>query len=133
MTWIAVGVSVLAACLLAVSIMLALRLRRGGDAAERSRREVEQAWEEVRRERAGSTRARSELHWLRNLAEVGASDSIESALRRVLESAAGLGESAAAVLVVPQPDGEPIVATFGLSADEASQGGRGPPPGGGAG
>ena len=87
--------------------MLALRLRRGGDAAERSRREVEQAWEEVRRERAGSTRARSELHWLRNLAEVGASDSIESALRRVLESAAGLGESAAAVLVLPQPDGEP--------------------------
>jgi GGDEF domain-containing protein len=131
MTCIAVGVSVLAACLLAVSIMLALRLRRGGDAAERSRREVEQAWEEVRRERAGSTRARSELHWLRNLAEVGASDSIESALRRVLESAAGLGESAAAVLVLPQPDGEPIVATFGLSAAESSQEVLGLPPGGG--
>ena len=130
MTWIAVGVSVLAILFLAVSIELALRLRRGGDTDEGSRREVEQAWEEVRRERAGSTRARSELHWLRNLAEVGASDSIESALRRVLESATGLGESAAAVLVLPQPDGEPIVATFGLSTEESSREALGLPPGG---
>jgi len=111
--------------------VLALRLRRGGDAAERSRREVEQAWEEVRRERAASTRARSELHWLRNLAEVGASDSIESALRRVLESATGLGESAAAMLVLPQVDCEPVVATFGLSPEESSRQLLGLSPGGG--
>ena len=131
MTWIAVGVSVLAALLLTLSIVLAVRLRRGGDAAERSRRETEQAWEEVRRERAASTRARSELHWLRNLAEVGASDSIEGALRRVLESATGLGESAAAMLVLPQADGDPVVATFGLSPEESSRELLGLPPGGG--
>ena len=105
----------------AVSIALAARLRRGGDAAERSRHEAEQAWEEVRRERAASTRARSELHWLRNLAEVGASGSVETSLRRVLESATGLGGSAAAMLVLPRADGEPLVATFGLSADESSR------------
>ncbi len=129
-TWIAVGASALAALLLAVSIVLSLRLRRGGDSAARSRREAEQAWEEVRRERAAATRGRSELHWLRHLAEVGAADSIESSLRRVLESATGLGESAAAMLVLPQPDGEPLVATFGLSTEESSRELLGLPPGG---
>lgn len=131
MTWIAVGASVLAALLLTLSIVLATRLRRGGDAAERSGREAERAWEEARRERAASTRARSELHWLRNLAEVGTSDSLEGALRRVLESAAGLGESAAAMLVLPQADGDPVVATFGLSPEESSRELLGMPPGGG--
>jgi GGDEF domain-containing protein len=130
-TWIAVGVSALAALLLAAVVVLAARLRRGGDAAARAERETEQAWEEARRERAASTRTRSELYWLRRLAEVGASDSIESALRRVLESASGLGEAAAAMLVLPQPDGEPLVATFGLSQEEASRELLGLPPGGG--
>lgn len=131
MTWIAIGVSVLAALLLTVSIVLAVRLRRGGDAADRSQREVEQAWEEARRERAASTRVRSELHWLRNLAEVGASDSMEGALRRVLESVTGLSEAAAALLVLPQAEREPIVATFGLSHEEFSRELPGLPPGGG--
>ncbi len=129
-TWIAIGVSALAALLLAVSIVLAARLRRGGDAATRSRREAQQAWEEVRRERASSTRARSELHWLRHLAEVGTSDSLEGALRGVLEAATGLGESAAALLVLPQPDEEPLVATFGLTAEESARELLGLPPGG---
>ena len=67
------------------------------------------------------------------MAEIKITDneSIESALRRVLESAAGLGDSAAAVLLLPQPDGEPIVATFGLSAEESSREVLGLPPGGG--
>jgi GGDEF domain-containing protein len=122
---------VLAVLLLCVSVALAVRLQRGGDAADRSRDEVEQAWEEARRERAASTRARSELHWLRNLADVSASGSVESSLRRVLESAAGVGGSAAAMLVLPRGNGEPLVATFGLSADESSRELLGLPPGGG--
>jgi GGDEF domain-containing protein len=129
-TWIAVGASALAALLLVVSIALAVRLRRGGDPAAGSRREAEQAWEEARRERAASTYARSELHWLRHLAGIGASDSLESSLRRVLESAAGLGESAAAMLVLPQQKGDPLVATFGLSAEESARELLGLPPGG---
>jgi GGDEF domain-containing protein len=130
MTWIAIGASLLAVLLLCLTVALAARLQRGGDAAERSRHEADQAWEEVRRERAASTRARSELHWLRNLAEVGVSGSVESSLRRVLESASGLGGSAAAMLVLPRGNGEPLVATFGLSPDESSPELLGLPPGG---
>ncbi|HSE82330.1 MAG TPA: hypothetical protein VLA87_11675 [Gaiellaceae bacterium] len=121
----------LALLLVALSIVLALRLRRGGSAAARSRHEVELAWEEARRERAASTRARSELRWLRTLADLEVSESLDGALRRVLESATGLGESAAAVLVLPQSDGEPLVATFGLSPEESSCELLGLPPGGG--
>ena len=120
-TWIAVGASALAALLLALSIVLALRLRHGGGALERCRHELERAWERVRRERAASTRARNELHWLRNLAEVGASESVDGALRRVLESATGLSRSAAAMLALPRADGDQLVATFGLTPWESAR------------
>jgi GGDEF domain-containing protein len=129
-TWIAVGASALAALLLAVCVILAARLRRGADSAGPSRDSAELAWEEVRRERAASTRVRSELHWLRHLADVGAADSLEGSVRQVLESAAGLAEAAAAMLVLPQPDGEPLAATFGLSPEESSRELLGMPPGG---
>ena len=49
----------------------------------------------------------------------------------MLEAAAGLGESAAAMLVLPQPDDEPLVATYGLSTEESSRELTGLPPGGG--
>jgi GGDEF domain-containing protein len=130
-TWIVVGVSALAVLLLAAALGLLLRLRRGGDAATRAERRSAEAWEEVRRERAASTKARSELRWLRHLADAGAADSLEGSLRRILESAAGLGETAAALLVLPQPDGEPLVATYGLSAEESARELLGLPPGGG--
>ena len=136
-TWIAVGASALAALLVAVSIVLAAHLRRfaarlrlDDEVALNSRRETRRAWEEARRERAASTRARGELHWFRHLAEVGGSDSLESALRRVLEAATRLGESAAAMLLLPQADSEPLLATFGLSAEESSRQLLGLPPGG---
>lgn len=130
-TWIAVGASVLASLLLAVTALLAVRLRRGGDAADRGRHDAETAWEEVRRERIASARARSELHWLRRLAVLGPTDSVEASLHRVLESAAGIGEAAAAMLALPRPEGEPLVATFGLSAEESARELLGFPPGGG--
>ena len=130
-TWIVVGVSALAGLLLAASVLLLVRLRRGGDAATRAEDRTADAWEEVRRERAASTRAHSELHWLRRLAEAGAADSLEGSLRRVLEAAAGVGGSAAATLVLSQPDGEPLVATYGLSAEESSRELTGLPPAGG--
>ncbi|HXV34484.1 MAG TPA: diguanylate cyclase [Gaiellaceae bacterium] len=130
-TWIVVGVSALAALLLGVTVILAVRLLRGGDAAARSAREREQAWEEVRRERTASARARSELRWLRHLADAAPAGSLEGSLRRVLESAAGLGECAAAMLVLSQGDGEPLVAAYGLSDDESTRELLGLPPGGG--
>ena len=129
-TWIAVGASALAAVLLLTTLALALRLRRIGKDVEPTGEESERAWEEVRRERAQSTRARSELRWLRHLGDVGAQDTLETTLRRVLESASGLAGAAASMLALPQEEGEPLIATFGLNADESSRELLGLPPGG---
>ena len=132
-TWIAVGASALAAILLLTSLVLAARLRRAkqqpvepaGDEPE-----AERAWKEVRRERAQSTRARSELRWLRHLGDVGAQDTLETTLRRVLETASGLAGAAASMLALPQEEGEPLIATFGLNSEESSRELLGLPPGG---
>lgn len=120
-TWIAVGASALAVVLLVATLALAVRLRRGGDAAQRAERDASRAWEEVHRERAQSTRARSELGWLRHLGDLGGVDALETTLRRVLESASGLADAAASMLALPQDDDDPLVATFGLNAEESSR------------
>jgi GGDEF domain-containing protein len=132
-TWIAVGASALAAILLLMSVVLALRLRRARQQPlERAGGEAEaaRAWEEARRERAQSTRARSELRWLRHLGDVGAKDTLETTLRRVLESASGLAGASASMLALPQKEGDPVIATFGLNAEESSRELLGLPPGG---
>jgi GGDEF domain-containing protein len=130
-TWIAVGASALAAILLLTSLVLAARLRRARQQpVEPAPEQTERAWEEVRRERAQSTRARSELRWLRHLGDIGAQDTLEATLRRVLESASGLANAAASMLVLPQDEGEPLIATFGLNAEESSRELIGLPPGG---
>ena len=130
-TWIAVGASALAAILLLTSLVLAAKLRHARQAppAEPAPDHAERAWEEVRRERAHSTKARSELRWLRHLGDVGAQDTLETTLRRVLESASGLANAAASMLVLPQ-EGDPLVATFGLNSEESSRELLGLPPGG---
>ena len=131
-TWIAVGASALAAILLLTSLVLAAKLRRARQEppAEPAPQPDERAWEEVRRERAQSTKARSELRWLRQLGDTGAQDTLEATLRRVLESASGLANAAASMLVLPQPEGEPLVATFGLNSEESTRELLGLPPGG---
>jgi len=136
-TWIAVGASALAAILLLTSLVLAARLRRArqqpveppGDEVE-AEAGAERAWEEVRRERAQSTRTRSELRWLRHLGDIGAQDTLETTLRRVLESASGLAGAAASMLALPQEEGDPLIATFGLNSEESSRELLGLPPGG---
>jgi GGDEF domain-containing protein len=130
-TWIAVGASALAAILLLTSLLLAARLRRAREEpVEPPDAETERAWEEVRRERAQSNRARNELRWLRHLGDAGAQDTLETTLRRVLESASGLAGAAASMLALPQKEGEPLIATFGLNAEESSRELLGLPPGG---
>jgi GGDEF domain-containing protein len=134
-TWIAVGASALAAILLLTSLVLAVELRRArheppAEPAPEQAEQAERAWEEVRRERAQSTRARSELRWLRHLGDIGAQDTLEATLRRVLESASGLANAAASMLVLPQEEGEPLVATFGLNSEESTRELLGLPPGG---
>lgn len=130
-TWLAVGASALAALLLALGLAVVARRRRRRAAAVPAAPEPGPAWGEVRRARAEAVRARSELRWLRRLAGAGASGSLEAVLRHAVELAAELGGAAAAMLVLPQPKGEPLVATFGLTAEEASRELTGLPPGGG--
>jgi len=132
-TWIAVGASALATVLLLASLVLAARLERARQQPvepTREEPEAERAWEEVRRERAQSTRARSELRWLRHLGDVGAQDTLETTLRRVLESASGLAGAAASMLALPREEGDPLIATFGLNSEESSRELLGLPPGG---
>ncbi|HSK15330.1 MAG TPA: diguanylate cyclase [Gaiellaceae bacterium] len=123
-TWVAIGAAILAVLALGAVGALLARLRLGRTAA------ADRAWEEVRRERAASEQARDELRWLRHLGEVSATEPLESVLRRALEAAAGLAHAAAAMIVLPQAEGEPLVATVGLSAGESAQELLGlPPPG----
>lgn len=128
--WLAIGASALAALLLAVALVLVARRRRRRAAAPAAPA-PEAASDDMRHARADAARAHGELRWLRRLATAGASGSLEAVLRSAVELAAELGEAAAAMLVLPQAKGEPLVATFGLTADEASRELTGLPPGGG--
>jgi diguanylate cyclase (GGDEF)-like protein len=127
-TWLAIGASALVALALAAALALVLR-RRGRRAAPPE--EPGTAAGELRRIRAEAARAHGELRWLRRLMTAGASGSLEAVLRHAVELAAELGGAAAAMLVLPQARGEPLVATFGLTAEEASRELTGVPPGGG--
>jgi diguanylate cyclase (GGDEF)-like protein len=67
----------------------------------------------------------------RMLGELAGSIDLDEVLTRVLEAAGAIdGVDAALVTLTPQPGGQPIVATLGLSADEAErQAVAGPPDG----
>jgi GGDEF domain-containing protein len=149
-TWIAVGVSALAAVLLLVVLILARRLRsphrtlaETGDpvedsavanltrALQRAREEAVRAEAENQRAREDRERARAELGWLRHLSEIGVTVDLEGTLQRGLESATRLANAAAAVILLTQRDEEPLVATFGLSPEESSRELLGMPPEGG--
>jgi diguanylate cyclase (GGDEF)-like protein len=130
-TWLAIGASALAALVLALVLAFVVRRRRRRAGVASAQEEPGPAWGEVRRARDDAARAQSELRWLRRLAGAGASGSLEAVLRHAVELAAELAEAAAAMLVLPQANGEPLVATFGLTAEEASRELTGLPPGGG--
>ena len=130
-TWLAIGASALVALALAAALVLVVRRRRRRAPVAPAVQEPGPAWGEVARVRAEAARAGSELRWLRRLTSAGASGSLEAVLRHAVELAAELGGAAAAMLVLPQAKGEPLVATFGLTAEEASRELTGLPPGGG--
>ena len=66
-------------------------------------------------------RARDETRRSRQLAAIGATIDLDTVLSRALEAAADLELVDAAMIVVPQEDAGPVVATFGMSAEEAAQ------------
>lgn len=151
-TWIAVGASALALLALVVALVLAARLartRRGlaepaqaprADepvaaelirALERAEQEAAAAQEQSRQAQDDAERARTELRWLRHLSEIGGTIDLEGVLRRALEAATRLGNAAAALVVLAREEEEPLVASFGLSAEESSRELLGLPPEGG--
>jgi diguanylate cyclase (GGDEF)-like protein len=120
-TWIAVGLAVAAvvvAIAFAAVVVVALRRRptepaafaEGSDASD-----LVQALQD----------ARAETQRVRTLAEIPASVDFDTVLNRALESAVQLPGVDAALIVLPQKsnggDSEPLVATMGMSSEEAAR------------
>jgi GGDEF domain-containing protein len=134
-TWIAAGVSGLAALVGFAFIALLLRGREEspteGPGAEplfadltralkRAKEEAAQTKEEGRRAREEADQARADLRWLRRFS-IGATLDLERVLQQALEAATQLADAAAAMLLLTRAEAEPLVATFGLSAEESSR------------
>src|SRR5262249_6301259 len=94
-------------------------------------RELEKRMDAMVRELTDTIeRTQHEGQRTRMLGELAGSIDLDEVLNRVLEAAGAIeGVDAALITVAAPPGGEPIVATLGLSADEAERQGRaGPPP-----
>jgi diguanylate cyclase (GGDEF)-like protein len=128
-TWIAVGLAVGAAILaLIFSLVVLLTVRRRPASRARS---TEIPDSDLSRALA---EAREETRRARELGEITASVDLDGVLSRALGTATGLPGVDAALIVLPEGDGTgeagPLVATAGMSADEAvRQPSEGPPDG----
>ena len=130
-TWIAVGLAlgaVVVGVAFAVEVLVALRRKPAAPAFEApegaEKRELTRALEE----------ARADARRARELAEISASFELDAILTRVLETVKGVEGVDSAMIVLPQgrdrDDGEPLVATSGMSAEEAVRQPVGGPPNG---
>ena len=130
---IAVGAA-LGAILVTLIIQWIVR-RSDGDADERVTavvRELEARMDEMVRELTGALeQAQVEGQRNRQLGELAGTIDLDEVLTRVLETAGAIpGADAALVSLTPSAGGQPIVATLGLSAEEAErQSVTGPPDG----
>jgi diguanylate cyclase (GGDEF)-like protein len=66
-------------------------------------------------------RSQDETRRSRQLSAIGSTIDLDAVLARALEAAASLPFVDAAIIVVPQDDNGPVIATFGMSVDEASR------------
>jgi diguanylate cyclase (GGDEF)-like protein len=119
-TWIAVGLAlgaVVVALAFAVVVLVALRRKPVAPAVEPA--DGTETRELVRALEA----AREEARLARELAEIAASVDLDAVLTRVLATVSGLEGVDAAMVVLPQggngENGEPLVVTVGMSAEEA--------------
>jgi diguanylate cyclase (GGDEF)-like protein len=124
-----------ALAMLVITLLFQWIVRRSPDSDERLTqvvRELEARMDEMVRELSGALE-QSQLEGKRNriLGELAGSIDLDEVLTRVLEAAGAIeGVDAALVTLTPQPDGQPTVATLGLSAEEAErQAVTGPPDG----
>jgi len=120
---------------LVVTLLFQWAVRRSSDSDERLTlvvRELETRMDEMVHELTGALE-QSQLEGQRTqmLGELAGSIDLDEVLTRVLEAAGAVdGVDATLVTLSPQPGGEPIVATLGLTADEAErQAVAGPPNG----
>jgi diguanylate cyclase (GGDEF)-like protein len=128
-TWIALGIAISAAALALVlaSILIVVLIRgRRPDADE-----VEQLVNESlagTEERLGElstalARAEQESRRARRFGEIGSTIDLDAVLRRTLEAAGALDGVDCAMVVLPSTEantGEPLVATLGMSVEEAA-------------
>jgi diguanylate cyclase (GGDEF)-like protein len=120
---------------LIVTLLFQWIVRRSPESDERLTHvvhELESRMDEMVRELSGALeQSQLEGRRTRMLGELAGSIDLDEVLTRVLEAAGAIeGVDAALVTLAPQPGGQPIVATLGLSADEAQrQAVTGPPDG----
>ena len=127
-TWIAVGAAVgaaaialLVAIVLMVLVLRSRRDRRDPDikrVLEESDARFEQMLEGLSRE---LLRARDESKRSQRLASLGGSIDLDSVTRHLVEAALDLPPAEAAMVVVSQPGNEPVVATAGMTPEEAER------------
>ncbi len=136
-TSIAVGLAIGAAALaLAVSVAVGIHLLRGRRAGQADLDTVrESVWrteaiigdlsDELRRARAEGRRSR-------RLVDIASNIDLDGVLERTLQAGRSLRDVDAAMIVLADDEGEPLVATIGMTAEEASRQPVSAPPGGGA-
>ncbi len=128
---LAAGVGARILCGLGVLLVARRRRARGGELSERldeSNARFEERLAELERE---LEEAREEGRRSRLLSGIGASIDLDAVLSRTLETAGAVEPVDAAMIVLPDADGNgPLVATFGMTAEEAAHHPvAGPPPG----
>jgi diguanylate cyclase (GGDEF)-like protein len=138
-TWIALGIAIGAAglALVLAVILIVVLMRRGRPATEEVERLVNESLagteERLAVLSAALDRANQESNRARRLGEIGATIDLDAVLTRTLEAARGLPGIDCAMVVLPSAEansGEPLVATLGMSVEEAAaQPVAGPPDG----
>ena len=136
-TWVAVGVAIGAASLALVAALVALLV------VVRGRRSSYAAVEQLLRESLAHTEglhsdlaaaleeARTEAQRARELEEIGSTIELDAVLALTLQTAGALTGVDAALICLPAPDeSEPLLATIGMSTDEAARQPVAGPPGG---
>jgi diguanylate cyclase (GGDEF)-like protein len=136
-TWIAVGLALGAALLALVLAGAVLALRRRTAPREEIERLLDASnrrLERTLRDLGGALEnAQAETRRSRLLADIASTIDIDSVLERILAAGASLaGVDAAMILIPDDEDGEPLVATIGMSPEEALRQPVSSPPGGGA-
>jgi diguanylate cyclase (GGDEF)-like protein len=128
-TWIALGIAIGAAALaLVLAIILIVVLMRGrrpdADEVERLVNESLAGTEERLGELSNAlVRAEQEGRRARRLGEIGSTIDLDAVLTRTLEAAAALEGVDCAMVVLPSTEantGDPLVATLGMSVEEAA-------------